>query len=170
MIRCANCHKEEIIGALFCSECGAQLITTGSLRTHSLSTMPGDTNPGTLRVSEQSAAVIIPRSVEQIISMHLLDSGDIIRLSGQMEYTIGRSADGQLILPDVDLAPFDAYSQGVSRVHAALKITEQGIVIADLGSANGTRVNGQKIAAHMDYSVNHGDVLALGKFKLQVLF
>jgi pSer/pThr/pTyr-binding forkhead associated (FHA) protein len=43
------------------------------------------------------------------------------------------------------------------------------VVITDLGSSNGTRVNGQKIVPHVDYPLNHGDMIALGKFAIQVL-
>jgi pSer/pThr/pTyr-binding forkhead associated (FHA) protein len=50
-----------------------------------------------------------------------------------------------------------------------LKLNNQRIFITDLGSSNGTRVNGQKIMPNVDYPLNHGDVIALGKFKIQVL-
>ena len=43
-------------------------------------------------------------------------TGQLIPLEGQSDYTIGRVSDGQSILPDIDLAPFDGYSQGVSRL------------------------------------------------------
>ncbi len=72
-------------------------------------------------------------------------------------------------MPDVDLSPYEAYTQGVSRLHSCLKIINQRVVITDLGSSNGTRVNGQKIMPHIDYPLNHGDVIALGKLKVQVL-
>ncbi len=39
----------------------------------------------------------------------------------------------------------------------------------DLGSSNGTRVNGQKIVPHVDYPVKHGDIIALGKLKIQLI-
>jgi pSer/pThr/pTyr-binding forkhead associated (FHA) protein len=93
----------------------------------------------------------------------------ILHLNGQNEFTLGRVADGQPILPDVDLSPYEAYAQGVSRLHAALKLNNQRVFITDLGSSNGTRVNGQKIMPNVDYPLNHGDVIALGKFKIQVL-
>ena len=53
--------------------------------------------------------------------------------------------------------------KGCPGLHAALKIHNQRVVITDLGSSNGTRVNGQKIVPHVDYPLNHGDMIALGK-------
>jgi pSer/pThr/pTyr-binding forkhead associated (FHA) protein len=43
------------------------------------------------------------------------------------------------------------------------------VLITDLGSANGTRVNGMQITSHIPYPVKHGDILTLGKFKIQIL-
>jgi pSer/pThr/pTyr-binding forkhead associated (FHA) protein len=109
-------------------------------------------------------------NVEGGISLHMMESGQILSLSGHHEFTIGRATEGQPILPDVDLTNYDAFSQGVSRLHAALRVVNSKLVVIDLGSANGTRVNGQKILPHIEYPLNHGDVLALGKLKIQVLF
>jgi pSer/pThr/pTyr-binding forkhead associated (FHA) protein len=78
--------------------------------------------------------------------------------------------EGQPILPDIDLTPYEAYSRGVSRLHSALKIVNKRVVIVDLGSSNGTRVNGQKIVPNVDYPLNNGDVIALGRLRIQVLF
>jgi pSer/pThr/pTyr-binding forkhead associated (FHA) protein len=103
------------------------------------------------------------------VSLHMVDSGQIVHLAGQTEFTVGRTAEGQPILPDVDLSHFEAYAQGVSRLHASIKIYNQRVVITDLGSSNGTRVNGQKIVPHVDYPLNHGDMIALGKFTIQIL-
>jgi predicted component of type VI protein secretion system len=108
-------------------------------------------------------------SADAIVSLHLIESGMILHLNGQNEFTLGRVAEGQPILPDVDLSPYEGYAQGVSRLHAALKTNNNRVFITDLGSSNGTRVNGQKIMPNVDFPLNHGDVVALGKFKIQVL-
>ncbi|MEA4909843.1 MAG: FHA domain-containing protein [Chloroflexi bacterium] len=92
-----------------------------------------------------------------------------MNLVGRTEFTLGRVGERQPILPDIDLSPYDAYVQGVSRLHALLKISDQVVIVTDLGSSNGTRVNGQKILPHIDYPLNHGDVVALGKLKIQIL-
>jgi pSer/pThr/pTyr-binding forkhead associated (FHA) protein len=106
---------------------------------------------------------------DAVISLLVTETGQVLHLAGRSEYTIGRISDGQPILPDVDLSTYDAFSQGVSRLHVSLKITKNGVVVNDLGSSNGTRVNGKKIIPHVEYLINHGDTLALGKFKFQIL-
>ncbi len=171
MILCPNCNVENLPGALFCAECGTQLVFTDVLKTHAFTRNPSDsldpnvlqTEPGT-DVNEQSID-----SYDASISLHLVECGQVLHLAGRNEFTFGRVTDGQPILPDVDLSPYEAYSQGVSRLHASIKIVGQRVSILDLGSSNGTRVNGQKIIPHVDYPLSHGDIVSLGKLKFQIL-
>lgn len=169
MIICPNCHHEELMGALFCSECGAKLVEAQTPTTHHIERNP----TGMLGFQPASAVpatqVITGGLAESNIQLHLIESGQVLNLTGQTEYSIGRVSEGQPILPDVDLSPFEAYTQGVSRLHASLKVNNNRLFITDLGSSNGTRVNGQKIVPNVDFPVNHGDVVAFGKFKIQIL-
>jgi pSer/pThr/pTyr-binding forkhead associated (FHA) protein len=169
MILCPNCHHQEVAGALFCSECGAQLILSDRLATQSIPRNTSEILVPSLENTTSSVALPLVGSPDAVVSLYLVDSGQIIHLAGRTEFTLGRVADNQPILPDVDFSLFEAYSQGVSRLHASLKIINLRVVITDLGSSNGTRVNGQKIMPHIDYLLNHGDVIALGKLKIQVL-
>ena len=171
MILCPNCHNQEPNGALFCNECGARLVvaempTTSHIERNQtgmliLQSRPPGPPPDAPAVSEPA--------VDAAVSLHLIESGIILHLSGQSEFTLGRVAEGQPILPDVDLSPYEGYSHGVSRLHSALKLNDQRVFITDLGSSNGTRLNGQKLLPNVDYPLSHGDVVALGKFKIQIL-
>lgn len=174
MIICPNCHHKEFPGALFCSECGARLISLDYLTTQSIKKSQSDK----LRSDsfEIPASFNINKEVNQQESIHttelslvVVDGKHTLNLAGRSEFTLGRVAEGQPILPDVDLSPFEAYSLGVSRLHAALKVNHNRVSIMDLGSSNGTRVNGQKIVPHVDYPINQGDIIALGKLKLQII-
>lgn len=169
MILCPNCRHQELNGALFCSECGARLVISETPTTNAIER----NQTGLLMVQPRQpsppAPVVASGPVETSVSLHLIESGMILHLAGQSEFTLGRVAEGQPILPDIDLSPYEAYSQGVSRLHAAIKLNNQRVVITDLGSSNGTRVNGTKIMPNTEFSLNHGDVLSLGKFKIQVL-
>jgi len=171
MILCPNCQHHEVAGALFCSECGAQLVFTERLSTQAFIRSQSDvlSSPPPQPANPANPPAPPAASIDALVSLHLVDNGQILPLAGRSEFTMGRVAEGQPILPDVDLSPYEAYSQGVSRLHAALKVINQRVVIMDLGSSNGTRVNGQKIVPNVDYPLNHGDMIALGKLKIQVL-
>ena len=164
-IICPNCHHTEPEGALFCSECGTKLIAEDGLSTASIRSTDSqitDIDP----VGPPPPPV---PAVEAEISLHIVRTGQILPLVGRDEFTIGRVSEGQSILPDIDLTPYEAYSQGVSRLHATVKIQEAAIVITDLGSSNGTRVNQVKLPAHSEHTLKHGDIISLGRFKIQAL-
>lgn len=171
MIKCPNCQHQELPGAMFCSECGAEILSADTLT----SPLGNESAPfieinGQEQAESSGPAADIPaRSKDTVLMLRLLDFDRTLKLSGRSEYSLGRVAKGQPILPDFDLTEFDAYQQGVSRLHAAIKVGPQRIVIMDLRSANGTRVNGQKIQPNVEYPIKHGDVIALGRLKIQFL-
>lgn len=169
MILCPNCQHKELPGALFCSECGTQLVSLDILNTRSIQRTTTDTLPSTTEIPAIPSRKAMVHGTIPSISLHLIDSAQVIHLAERNEFTLGRAIEGQPILPDVDMSPFDAFTLGVSRLHAALRIVNGEVVITDLGSSNGTRVNGQKIVPHVDYPISHGDVIALGKLKIQIL-
>jgi len=103
------------------------------------------------------------------ISLNMIESGQILSLADRTEFTVGRSAEGQPIVPDVDLSPHNAYANGVSRLHAVLKLVQEQVVIMDLGSSNGTYLNGFRLPPYVDTPMEHGDVIFLGSLKIQVL-
>ncbi len=166
MIVCPNCHHKELTGSLFCSECGHQLVTLEGAPTQLISeptSLPAE-KPKTEKVRTDSG-----RLIGAFISLHLLEVGQILPLYGRMEYTIGRSAEDQNVKPDIDLTPYKGYEKGVSRLHAMIRINDGIITIKDLGSVNGTRLNGKKLNPNEAYNLSHGDILSLGKLRVQVI-
>jgi diguanylate cyclase (GGDEF)-like protein len=72
-----------------------------------------------------------------------------LRISVQGNLTIGRDATAGLTLPD----------KGVSSQHALLEDRGGSWTLVDLGSTNGTAVNGTRI---VEIDLSHGDKLAFG--------
>jgi pSer/pThr/pTyr-binding forkhead associated (FHA) protein len=71
------------------------------------------------------------------------------------ELSIGRGADNDLAL---------AKDTAVSRVHAAIRLFAGSWCVRDLGSANGTLVNGQRIQG--EKALEPGDEITIGKSTL----
>ncbi len=72
-----------------------------------------------------------------VLSLHVVGgpaAGLIVPLE-RGRLTIGRASDSDIVLPDAD----------VSRRHAALDVTATTITLADLGSTNGTTVDGHRV-------------------------
>jgi hypothetical protein len=83
------------------------------------------------------------------VRAHLaLPGGDRVPL-GEYVLTIGRQADSAIVLADTN----------ASRRHAEIRPGGDGFVIVDLGSTNGTAVNGQRISEH---PLHDGDELRFG--------
>ena len=74
---------------------------------------------------------------------------------------IGRKSEARAIFPEIALAHDDA----VSHRHALLQLDSQGaLLLRDIGSSNGTRLNGQEITPMQDYPLHDSDQLTLGHF------
>ncbi|GAA5078980.1 hypothetical protein GCM10023319_18110 [Nocardia iowensis] len=76
---------------------------------------------------------------------------------------IGKRSVSQGLTPDIDLgiAPADV---GVSRAHAMIHIDDNGLTVTDLGSTNGTSINGSDdlIPAKVSIPLRSGDRIHLG--------
>jgi DNA-binding response OmpR family regulator len=57
---------------------------------------------------------------------------------------------------------------GVSRHHLALEVVDNHLLATDMGSGNGTLLNGDRLAPESGRVVSHGDTLTLGRLALQV--
>ena len=165
MIICSNCQHQNVAGAMFCAECGAQLDGIDTLITQAITDeqIAEELKKQPTRPEPASAPV------NSWISLHLMDSGKILPLASRNEFTLGRLSEGQPIMPDIDLTPYQAYASGVSRLHAVVKRDSNRVMVMDLGSSNGTYLNGRRINPHVEESLSHGDIVALGKLKIQIL-
>lgn len=160
MIVCKNCKHQEPAGAIFCSECGMQLIQLDVQKTQNIGPDTGE-----IKTTPTSGNV----NPSTWISLHLLDNGQILPIGDRTEFTLGRISDKQPIMPDIDLTPHQAFEHGVSRLHAVIRLHEGQVSVMDLGSANGTYVNGVRLFANTDSPLRNNDILALGKLKIQIM-
>ena len=65
------------------------------------------------------------------------------------ETTIGRGSQADIQVID----------EGISRRHASIRLSGDGVVVSDLGSTNGTFLNGEKVATH---ALRDGDKIQVG--------
>lgn len=72
--------------------------------------------------------------------------------------SIGRQPGNTLVLD----------SPQVSRKHAQIEIREGQVRITDLGSANGTRVDGEIIGQQLAFNLVDGSVIRIGPFEMRV--
>ena len=128
-MRCARCGHENEPPANFCSSCGASLSadeTTASLALledrQELEAQLGDL----LSELPPDTGLLVVRRGPNAGSTYALDTDAT---------SIGRHPDSDLFLDDVT----------VSRRHAIVRRVEGGYEITDVGSLNGTYVDGERI-------------------------
>ena len=169
MIICPNCRHNNMTGAMFCSECGAHLIASDNLVTQSITPDQADVEEAASHPPITGVHRTAGSKLDTWGTLHLLETGQMLPLSDRNEFTLGRISDGQPIMPDIDLSPYHAYANGVSRLHGVVKRIHEKIVFMDLGSSNGTYLNGKRIPPNVEHTLRHGDVVMLGKLKIQIL-
>jgi pSer/pThr/pTyr-binding forkhead associated (FHA) protein len=81
---------------------------------------------------------------------------------------LGRSDPSQNVFPEVDLTDDGAMERGVSREHTAIFGRGNSIMVEDLGSTNGTLLNGERLDPYMPEVLQHGDQLQLGQLLIEV--
>jgi serine/threonine protein kinase len=103
---------------------------------------------------------------EPSIRLKIVTSGQEIVRSRKSELTIGRAYKGSI--PDIDLGPYGGSRAGVSRKHGRLLYKDSQWYVEDLGSTNGTFVNGTRISANNPVAFKHGDLIRCGQIELEL--
>ena len=168
MITCPNCRKKELSGALFCSECGAQLTFSSA---NDLSTALREDITSS-PISSTPTTPLYEKAPEESFALYLVEEKIFLPTKNQTKLTLGRKSPAQAISPDIDLSDYDAYEKGDSRLHAKITLedaTSDTYHILDLNSANGTRVNGNRIPINSEVPIRNNDILTLGKLKIQIV-
>jgi hypothetical protein len=79
---------------------------------------------------------------------------------------LGRASEAEGYEPDFDMTFYDE-GDYVSRRHARITKGRGGYFVTDLGSSNGTIVNGQALAPHRVYRLRNGDRIKVGLVVIQ---
>ena len=165
MKTCPYCAHVNMEGVLFCEECGQPFVgnqdyvATSRLVDEEQVKVQGRVTWGTARFDEQSSLVVHVRDHDQPIVLH----------AGE-EILVGRSDTQAQAVPDLDLNPYGAAEQGVSRRHAVIRRGEDTLTLIDLGSTNGTHLNGQRLIPNQPRVLRDGDEIRMGKLAFHIFF
>lgn len=100
----------------------------------------------------------------------ILPDNTRLTASTAREITLGRHSRLEDPQVTIDLQPHQGHEHGVSRFHAMIVVSNGVMVIRDLGSVNGTSLNGVLLQPAKSYRLKHGDTLTLGHMMLKVAF
>lgn len=114
----------------------------------------GAPNRARRATGQQPRLPTAPAASQKLLCTAGPSAGQEFVLEGD-EVVIGRSADNAIAIPDTS----------VSRKHVLLRRTPEGWAASDMGSGNGTMVNGSSIAE--ETVLANGDTIAMGDTELQ---
>jgi pSer/pThr/pTyr-binding forkhead associated (FHA) protein len=181
MSRCIQCQHENIEGALFCDQCGANLdedapLTVVRPRRNTASLIEpdrapnGKDRPETVILDDRDGSgaagqtEVAPPDTFFLIT----PSGRRIPVPPQEQVILGRADSRSGVRPDIDLSVESAQQAGVSRRHCRLIWRSEQWMVEDLMSTNYTLVNGIRLPSHTPTPITAGDELRLGKLILTV--
>ncbi|SRR5690606_35536971 len=152
---CKHCGSENPADANFCGQCGRPLAR------------PGDATTGAFRLEEHEALDSdLPSEVRSAVAELRPGTALLVVIRGPNNgarflldrdvVTVGRHPDSDIFLDDIT----------VSRRHAEFRRDEGRFWVHDVGSLNGTYVNGTRAD---DRLLAAGDEVQIGKFKLVAL-
>jgi hypothetical protein len=102
----------------------------------------------------------------------MLDIGNDIPHPVRLEVTgqvmVGRADIVEGHLPGLDLGQYGGQDAGVSRKHAIMFVAENALFVRDLGSTNGTKINGLRLPANEACKVAEGDSIEFGQLHVKV--
>jgi hypothetical protein len=157
---CENCKRENPASEYYCYACG-HILAAGlqAIATHNLpdALLKPQIRWGTAYFGEQMA-----------LRIHVRDTNELIEARFEEECVLGRKVED--VVPDIDLTPYHAVDMGVSRRHAKLTRQSATIMVQDLGSVNGTFLNGQKLLPYQPRVLRNEDELRLGHMVLRISY
>jgi hypothetical protein len=159
---CPICQTENEATAQECQNCGALLTDIST----DLVANPDISNAPVLDVGSFIDTSMIP---EGGIGIHVIGAPKPYYLHIYKELIIGRPMDATLEAV-LDLSDLAAYSMGVSRRHAKLLRTATGFEIMDLGSRNGSWLNGERLIPLKPYPLVSGSQLLIGRMRLLLVY
>jgi hypothetical protein len=150
-VLCARCGHDNPEGARFCSSCGSPLVPDGDETTLTLHAVEAaDLEEELERYLDE-----LPPGVGLLVVRHGPNAGSSYRLD-KPAVTVGRHPDSDVFLDDIT----------VSRRHVLIERDEQGFVLRDAGSLNGTYVNKKRAD---EARLRSGDELQVGRYRISFL-
>jgi hypothetical protein len=154
---CAQCGHQNPGDSHFCARCGVPLSgaegssPTGSDQTTTISLAGLDVDEHD-DLAGELLGESLPAGFALLVVQRGPNAGSRFLLDKQVT-TAGRHPDSDIFLDDVT----------VSRRHAQFTRTDDGFVVEDVGSLNGTYLNRERIEKA---PVGNGDEVQVGKFRL----
>jgi hypothetical protein len=167
MATCPFCQATYVANTVFCHECGHYLLEADKRETDPLDVkkngwvgqpVNGPQLDSSLPVNARRVAIRLKIGPEK----------REIEVPLQRSIHLGRVDPALDVYPEIDLTPYNSLGKSISRRHATISRQGDTVVIEDMGSINGTFVNGKRLDPYLPELLKSGDILQLGKLLMEV--
>lgn len=162
---CPSCKHENSEDAGYCTKCGMVLVSdnteviTRPVSEDELKHLPNEQAP---RAGE------MPGVGDAALALFIGGAEQPLLLRRQPEIKLGRVTEPDFTPPIIE--PNLATEFGVSRNHATINFADGVYTVKDLGSTNGTFLNGKRLLDQLPYVLQSGDQIRLGMLMIYVYF
>jgi pSer/pThr/pTyr-binding forkhead associated (FHA) protein len=184
MIKCSKCGTQNLLGSIYCDECGVSLenlpekMEENNIIEQPVFQSASVTSIGIPYIAEEPPAHDTSKDEEaadaEMKGVHAkltIERGTSIGTEfflSANESNIGRWDADNGMFPDVDLDAHDPEAK-ISRRHARIFLEDEQYSIEDCGSTNGTFVNrGRRLIPGTKLILNDGDEIIVGKTFLRL--
>ncbi len=137
----------------------------------------------TLRKRQQSTTVSVADSIARIrmkldkervakpsITLDISGADTPITFTNRREIIIGRADPNSEQRPDIDVSGLPINYSSISRKHLRFIFSTDSWYAEDMGSRNGSWLNGKLLLPHQRYPVRNGDQFQVGTVRLSVTY
>jgi hypothetical protein len=165
---CPACHRLNDVTASECEHCGVPFewdINSSLLTTSRVASDTPFLTPEKLALLEN-----VERDIpENGIAIYLTNHERPFDVRTDDDFIIGRKM-GETLIKVVDLTPFNAYAMGISRQHVRIQRRENSYQVIDLGSTNGTWLNGERLPPDQPVPLPNPAQIQLAKMRLFTIY
>lgn len=166
MIKCHLCQTTHVTNTIFCDECGTYLLgeenrETDPLDVGAIGWVGGPAQPCLGSILPQNGRPLL-------LYLKIGTNKREVEIPLDKFIGLGRIDPTANIFPEIDLSHDGDIAKSVSRRHVGIYWQHGTIFIEDMGSINGTFVNGNRLAPYLPEQLSDGDVLQLGRLLIEV--
>jgi hypothetical protein len=166
-IVCPNCQTENSPSEQFCNKCGLWIQDVETSKT--IFEKTGNVLRANIRqiLHDLDKPEHPPDLKDGQVGLAIAGDESVLVIDFTGPIILGRDT-GQTAFehPIIDFNDYRGYKMGVSRKHALISSRGGIFTLTDLGSSNGTFLNGQQIQPNTPIPITNGDHIALGKLEM----
>lgn len=170
MITCPRCQYRNGDAETLCIRCHFVLTPNKNAKTTT------SINFDDYKSTDAQARFILPAPKEAIVRQVqlIIKFGNAfnkqVSIKPGDKIVLGRVAQVSQNVTTVNLSDIGAWELGVSRMHTMLTLSDTDLYVTDLGTVNGTWIDGRRLPAYSPRKIEDGMVLRLGALKIEARF